>query len=76
MEIVENKILEEKVNQVEVFGVKSTFYGDIAGVISNENKRNFNVVIAYNLERMNPEDYIFPIMVNRETAEGLYDKLR
>ncbi len=76
MYIVKYKRLEKKVNEVEVFGVRSTFHGYIVGVISDKNERNFNVVIASNLEGINPEDYVFPIVVNRERAEKLYNKLK
>ena len=76
MEILETKILKEDVNGVEVFGVISTFNGNIAGIISNGNGRECNVVIAYSLEKIEPEDRVFPISVSRKTAEDLYKKLR
>ena len=74
MNIVKNKRLEKEVNEVEVFGVKSTFHGDIAGIILSEKKSN--VVITNDLEKIPAEDYVFPIMVDREKSEELYDKLR
>lgn len=74
MNIVKNKRLEKEVNKVEVFGVRSTFSGNIAGIILSEKKSN--VVITNDLEKIPAEDYVFPIMVDREKSEELYDKLR
>ena len=76
MEIVKTKGLEEEIHEVEVLGVKSTFYGGIAGFISNQNGRGFNVLIASKLEKMNHETYVFPIMVPIERAKKLYDRLK
>ncbi|MCH8945410.1 MAG: hypothetical protein IIA85_00610 [Nanoarchaeota archaeon] len=74
MNIVKNKRLEKEFNEVEVFGVRSTFSGNIAGIILSEKKSN--VVITNDLEKIPAEDYVFPIMVDREKSEELYDKLR
>ena len=74
MEILETKILKEEVNRVEVLGVMSTFYGNIAGIISNGS--GFNVVIAYNIGKIEPKNYVSPVMVNERRAEELYNNLR
>ena len=76
MEIVESKTLEGKISQVELYGVKSTFHGDKAVMISNGNGRKWNVVITYDLRRIKPENYVLPTMVSRKTAEEIYHGLK
>ena len=76
MEILETKLLGKKVSRVELYGVMSTFHGDTAGIISNQNRRGFNVVIAYNLREIKPENYVLPTMVSRERAKEIYHGLK
>jgi hypothetical protein len=76
MDIVKTKGLENKVNEVEVLGVRSTFHGNIAGVISVSNRKESNVVITSNLEGIKAEDYVFPMMVDYAKANKLYETLK
>ena len=76
MDIVKTKRLENKVNEVKVFGRSLTFLGNKAGIVSVPNGKNYNVVITSNLEKIPAEDYVFPSMVSHQTAYELYEDLR
>ena len=75
MRIMENKKLEEKVHPVEVFGKSLTFIGNKAGIVSVPNRKNYNVVITDDFKEIREENYVFPIMVNYQTAYELYGGL-
>ena len=76
MDIVDYKSLEKKVNEVEVFGKSLTFIGNKAGIVSVPNRKNYNVVIIDDFKEISEENYVFPKMVNHQTAYELYGDLR
>lgn len=75
MEILESRTLGGRIHEIELSGVLLTFHGNKAAIISNQSGSGFNVAIADDLEKINPEYYVLHTMASRETVEEIYNKL-